>query len=60
MHVAGSAGLGPCLVLDGTVKGRVDHERRISPFIPFHPACYLRADDLLAQEPERELSGIYP
>src|SRR5215216_6240848 len=60
MHVAGGTGLGPCLVLDGAVQRRVDHERRISPFIPFHLACYLRADDPLAQEPERELSGIYP
>jgi hypothetical protein len=30
------------------------------PLVAFHLAGYLKADDLLAQEPERELSGIYP
>jgi hypothetical protein len=58
--VAGGAGLGPCLVLDRAVQGRVDNECRVSPFIAFHFAGYLRPDDLLAQEPERELSGVHP
>ena len=57
--MAGGAGIGSGLVFDGPVQGSVDHECRISPFITFHLAGYLRADHLLVQEPERELPGIY-
>ena len=56
--MAGGAGIWSCFVFDGAVQGSVDHERRIPPLVPLHLACNLWTDDLLAQEPERELSWV--